>query len=635
MNFRLTRHSLFALCATVAGIAALGASTCAAADTAAPPLAVTSGNAKSVDQIPFVNGSTSVPFRPNSVNSRGVITDTTLPGMTHVEGDMWWRLVEPQKDQWNLGDFDTIIALAHKKGLKISLLPILMWAPDWFKQSADYTPMVNMQTGQSVDFLSPWAPGTAVAFDHFYGALAARYKNGEIDILKYAHPASDFGEIGLTIGARNNLPGGSEYAVAPEDPAAWKQGYWCGDKYARADFRQYVLAKYSDVAHINSAWGTNFAGDADIDYPDPDRRAGQDRRWIDFLSWIQDSQVRLMARYLGIIRKNFPSTLMSVPEGFGDDQARFGCDRTAIVRAAAQFAPVSIRSTHSGTNRNKYPHAYWFYKRMAPMCHDLGIGFGCEPPGGDFTYAEISREYFEAASAGVNFVYQYYQNFRQKPDGAAAPTAISDYKRILRPFERSLVDIGILYPNTQMMLDMNGFPTGQIELCAVGRENFDYDIVDENMISWGILNNYKVLLYTSGKVFREGTIPELGKWIAKGGVLVTNGLPQWSDVTGKTGLTNVWLLKEDKDAENALTATGAHVFREGKGYVCIIDTPAQTNYLSSIVKLLTNYAALEPRSAPLHGFKAQADGTYMTEFPDGKLVFDEKTLQTTFVALAR
>jgi len=34
--------------------------------------------------------------------------------------------------------------------------------------------------------------------------------------------------------------------------------------------------------------------------------------------------------------------------------------------------------------------------------------------------------------------------------------------------------------------------------------------------------------------------------------------------------------------------------------------------------------------APPHGFKANNDGTWATDFPDGRLVYDIKSQETTF-----
>ena len=51
-----------------------------------------------------------------------------------------------------------------------------------------------------------------------------------------------------------------------------------------------------------------------------------------------------------------------------------------MCQAAADFMPISIRSTHGSFNRERLPRAYWFYKRMAPVCQRLGEGFGTSRP---------------------------------------------------------------------------------------------------------------------------------------------------------------------------------------------------------------------------------------------------------------
>jgi formylglycine-generating enzyme required for sulfatase activity len=65
-----------------------------------------------------------------------------------------------------------------------------------------------------------------------------------------------------------------------------------------------------------------------------------------------------MARLLRVIRRHFPDTLLDIPLGFGSDMPSDGCDRTAICRAAAEFKPINIRSTHASVNRERFPRAY-------------------------------------------------------------------------------------------------------------------------------------------------------------------------------------------------------------------------------------------------------------------------------------
>jgi len=552
--------------------------------------------AKSAGCISFINGTVIAP--KEGTNNRGVIVQQTVPGITHIECYLKWPGLEPKKDAWNFDEFDEILRLCEERKLKVLVLPWIVTAPEWFRNTPGYAPLMDMQTGTEADFLSPWAPATLEAYEHFFRALSCRYRD-RIGIIKLGCAGSTFGEVGLQI--PNHF-------------------YSCGDRYARMDFRKRMLEKYKTVDGLNAVWGTSFSGESEISFPDPERRAAQRRRWVDFIAWIEQSQVRNMTGFLQIIRKYFPSTMLDIPLGFGSDLPCNGCDRTAICRAAADFKPVTVRSTHGSFNRGPTPLAYWFYKRMAPVCHRLGIGFGTEPPGGDLTHDELSRQYFEDAAAGVDYVFHYFQNYHQSSD------VIGDYKRMLRFPEVPLVDIGVLYPSTQQILDLTHFPKGQPQFCAAGREFFDYDLVDENMIEWGMLNSYKVLVHTGGSVFRESTLPTVDRWLRAGGVLVAKGLPSWESLDGRRGVAASWLLNEDKAAQKL----NARVFRIGRGRMFVIATDEIPDYVKRVNTVLGAVATSQPGTAPLYGFDGVDDHRYVTDFPSGRLVFDTTTLATTF-----
>jgi hypothetical protein len=586
-----------------------------AGEMALPDLHPTREIATDVKDVPFLSGALEVP--PWATNNEGILNGQITPGVTHVQIGTYWRPLEPQKDRWDWKGLDDVIAESHKRRLKVAILAVQMFAPAWFQRTPDYMTLTEMTTGATVDFLSPWAPGTETAYAHFFEALARHYSHDEIDVIDFCYPGSDFGEVGLTIGGGNFLPGGNAHAHFPQNPGAWKPGFWCGDAYARADFRKRMLEKYGSVKEIADAWGCNIDKPEDIGFPDPAKRAGQRRRWVDFISWIQQSQSRNLVKYLEIVRKYFPHTLLNVPMGFGSDEATYGCDRTGVPMAVKGLEPIVIRSTHAGFNRGRWPLAYWFYKRMAPVARSLGEGFGVEPPGGDLSAAEVRREIFEDASAGVDFVYEYYQNFHAFPD------VIGAFKKALRPQERSLVDIGVLFPSTEMMINNSGFPPGQIEFCDSGREYFDYDVVDENMLGWDMLKNYKVLLHTSGAVFREGSLPAIGKWLKSGGVLITCGAPRWEDITGGTDTAAAWMTNEVTSAK----IPNVHLYKVGNGRLYAVTAGKRDDYLPIVVSILNTMNA----TRVLHGFDGRDDGKYITDFPDGRLIFDETTMETRFV----
>jgi len=174
----------------------------------------------SINQVPFVNGALVVPNRfPAGPNNRGVITDQTLPGMTHIECYMEWPRMEPEKDKWDTAEFDEMLALSKQYGLKMEALPSLCFAPKWLEVSSSFTPVQDCITGNTTNYFSPWAPSSYQAFDHFYSFLASRYR-GQIDILKFPI------EVGLLV---PKSTGG----------LADHKGLWCGDRFARADFHAF------------------------------------------------------------------------------------------------------------------------------------------------------------------------------------------------------------------------------------------------------------------------------------------------------------------------------------------------------------------------------------------------------------
>jgi hypothetical protein len=171
------------------------------------------------------------------------------------------------------------------------------------------------------------------------------------------------------------------------------------------------------------------------------------------------------------------------------------------------------------------------------------------------------------------------------------------------------------------MLDLTGHPDGQLQFCSEGRGHIDFDLVDENMVRWGRLDDYKVLLHTSGTVFGDGVLAGIASWVRRGGVLVTHGRPDWREPGGSQSLTTSWLGAEDLAAGAKLP--GMHVYRLGKGAIYVLDAAPIPDYLRGVVGVLSSLP-------PLYGFKAADDGTYATDFPDGRLCYDTKTQETTF-----
>ena len=102
-----------------------------------------------------------------------------------------------------------------------------------------------LEHGQECNYLSVFDPQTIEWYDHFYKNLAAHFTNRIDDV--YACILGPYGE--------GNYP-----LMVPErvNMGHCHEGYWCGDKFARAAFQKAMHKKYSRIAKLNRAWGTLY-----------------------------------------------------------------------------------------------------------------------------------------------------------------------------------------------------------------------------------------------------------------------------------------------------------------------------------------------------------------------------------------
>lgn len=555
------------------------------------------------DKMHFASGVLMLPEFPDC-NNRGVITDQMVPGHDHVEGYLFWRLLEPHQDQWNWDKVDEILSLMKPSGQKMLACAWLNYAPKWFVKSERYVPLQEMHTGKTVDLLSIWAPGTWWAYEHFYKQLPAKY-GGQLDIIKISLPSSDFGEVGMPMGVADFTTGKGWGTFFPQAKDAWHMGMWCGDPYALQHFRKEMSRRYRSMSALNKIWGTSYTSWDQLELMRIEDRKRCPRRWLDLMEWYNNSQVEAMQRAMKIVRSYFPHALLELPLGFGCDLPQYGCDRSLLCRAVGEFGNATVRSTHGSFNRWVVPAAYWFYKRHTTVCHRYGSGFGTEPPGGDLTPAEMKRQLFEDASVSANLLYSYYQNWHTLPDVA------KQWSTFCRPSKRSMVSVGVIYPNTQMALDLAEYPVGQWELFDALRPTVDMDVVDEHMMGWGWLSQYKLLINTNGKTYPKKCLNLLWQWLQKGGVLITRGGSPLMDVEGRA-----WPVSELKVDQSVPV---------GRGRIVRLDDADIPSWSAAIAQMLRQIAGRQPE---LHGVNPKQDGKWRTQFADRWLSYDPKTGKT-------
>ncbi|MGC8862629.1 MAG: beta-galactosidase [Armatimonadota bacterium] len=528
-----------------------------------------------------------------------------------------WSLAQQQKDKW---DFDLYIRNAdalHAAGLKYAVFCWVHFPPKWFLNSAEFVPYRCAEHGENLMQLSCWAPNIWDIYRRFY---AAQHKamGDRIDWIRVATP-SDYGEIGY--------PAAMTSWLVPQNHAY--SGYWCGDPYARADFRAEMQKRFKDVKALNKRWGTWFESWEDVSYPElvdekaarTARESGKStdrRRWLDFVEWYNGVWLRFTPKLAALIREFYPGKPLVASVGYASELTRYGNDYSAIPKMAKE---------HNLALQTPGNVPYYALKRLSTACHFYGCHYYTEPPGDVPPDTEVARV-FADVSNGVRVYFEYPQNLER------AIPQLRKYKDHMTG-ARPLVDLAIFNPTVDHRLHAGegNFPINSFMLGERGRDLFDYDVVDEFLIRDGALDRYRVLVYVQGNVTEEFALRKIAGWVRRGGALVTCDL---GDVETVEGDTSIWYslvprrgsgpeLSENSGMQpEAGTSARPDIRRVGSGLV--IRSPLKPDQHDGFAELVTRAAYhlsefdKHLTDAPL--IDGVRDGVLATLLPDRILYFN-------------
>ena len=92
----------------------------------------------------------------------------------------------------------------------------------------------------------------------------------------------------------------------------------------------------------------------------------------------------------------------------------------------------------------------------------------------------------------------------------------------------------LFFPTTSHLLDNwnkwrsegfgGGFPEGLQAYAEDLRDMIDYDVVDERLVSDGLLESYRFLIWPTGTVAEADTLRKIKTWVENGGTLLIAGL---------------------------------------------------------------------------------------------------------------
>jgi len=420
--------------------------------------------------------------------------------MTGIEDYVTFNILEPVKGNINPEPYLTNAKTCRKLGIDYAIYPWVHFYPDWIEQEQGFTPYKNLENGQTCRQPSGWAPHTKKMVEHFYRRMAKVL--GPYVEAVYVTDCAEYGELGY--------PNGYTKWLRKDDNA--QKSWWCGDQYARQDFRNEQLKKHATLHEINQNWGTAFESEQQIDYPplrllksnpDPRKLTPQQRRWIlDFIYWYQDASARRMKDFITIAQEAFPGKPCEIKLGHADEAALMGHNYSSACRILKGTKQLDIRSTHASVS-------YFHVKRVATPARFYGFtGFLTEPPG-TVKPEKIAGRFFTDACAGVTACFDYMQN----------PLAAGDnYLKYLELLDgqSAPADIALFFPEADHYLRIdNNYPQALMKCSNYMRDVADYDVVDERLIADGALNNYSLLIIPGEPMIEQSTWKQLSKAIGR------------------------------------------------------------------------------------------------------------------------
>lgn len=426
--------------------------------------------------------------------------------VSSVESYVDWAGAEPAPDRWDWSKWDAQVAVLEKAGLK--WVPFLIAGPAyatprWFQDGQESRFFRCLEHGMESRVQSLFNPALRPQIERFVASFAARYRDrGVIESLL----------LGIT-----GIYGESIYPAGPE--GGWTTrltgdyhnhaGWWAGDPFAAAAFRDVLRARYPGIGDLNRAWGTTHVS-LDAVEPFLPARAPNDRARADFAEWYQQSMTDWSVFWVRTVRRHFPSTAIYLCTG-GDGDPALGADFTAQAAAIAPFG-AGIRITNEGSD---YANNFTLTREVATATRAYGTFCGFEPASGVDATGNVARIY-NAAASGARQLHCYTDNIL-----GGDPESLDLFVRWVPWLTPRAVraDLALYLPREAWALD----PAANGRLRAIARsvrDVADPDFVTRRTVADGYLNGHRMLLLAEASAIEPAAAEAIEAWVGGGGTLV-------------------------------------------------------------------------------------------------------------------
>lgn len=560
-------------------------------------------------------------------NDQGGMTDEIVDTMKRCSFSVMcdyvaWPIVEREEGKWDFSFHIQNAKMLNEHGLGYNVFSWLHFPPKWYEESDKFVPYANVETGNTIPQLSLWSPDLPTVFDNFYRALA-KALGDRIEFVRIAMP-TEYGEIGYCAGYTKWL--------RPQEFA--EPAYWCGDDYARADFRKAMLRKHGSIEKINEAWGSEFKTESDIAMPDTVNAQSSfssskqaRRQWVDFIDWYNQAWVECLDEVAGIVAKHFPGKGLIGSLGYGWEKPEYGNDQGRHIEAMKRLGLACQSPGDIG---------YFPTRRVSSACRHYKVPYYTEPPDSVSADRELNRIFMDISN-GVQTWFDYLPNV----DGA---------RHYFRAYKKHITgapprsNIAVWHPTLDHWLHPDQFWSKPIyDMADPLRDVMAYEIVDDRMISSGALDTLgvKQLILAGADWLDSGPWKDVHNWVEDGGVLIVLADKPIADLDSDFSL---W----EKQAPTAPPAIEDHEqslakiweqgsIRMGEGLVLTLDAANLTKEQRAMVSGRLCLEAGARLGRPENNAKSidgRIDGILATRFDDKILYFntttEDKTLELSY-----
>lgn len=537
-------------------------------------------------------------------------------GVTVIETRLVWWELEKEKGKLDWSCFDKRVEDVEKAGFEVGLLPWFMHPPAWENE------MVRskcLEHGEESTIISLWEPKLLELYDRLYDEVAKRYG----DRIKYIYFSfhGDFGEP--------QYPDSTcHYQFSPPHG---HQGFWCGDKLAREDYKKYLQKKYATIDDVNKAWGTSFSDwDDDLMPRMPFIKNSLALR-MDFRMWYTKSMEDFSDKVGAIIRKHFPTTRGGVPIGSLREPLAVGQVKSQEVKRLAKYNTL-IRWTGllniydfgvMNLSTLRIGSATRYYSQSE---------FGTEAAlllNGDMAYNVLYTNICNGSSVLHNDLtnitrgWDDYQEWKDKMPVLPVHCSIAVFYPIEGEQLECMLPENVNFDIEKKKKSVSGASAVSDEVFTRGewlltisdefyqetanlRKKFNYELADSYMIEDGFLDTVKDLVIASTCPIPESTAKIMLNWVKNGGrVWFTKDTTPWILETSE--MITDYLKRNNEELK---TVPGSNY-----GFYSVSEIPEFEPYAS----IKKKYAkADEELYSTLHG---RCYSVYMPE--KKKILFDE------------